>query len=65
MEIEPVVMTSAVGLPETLPNSALDTVATLATPPVRRPAITAATSKKNWPPPLTWKNFPISTKRKA
>ena len=34
-------MTSAVGLPEMVPNRALESIATLATPPVRRPAMAA------------------------
>jgi hypothetical protein len=63
--IDPVVTTSAVGLPDMVPNSAEDTTATLAGPPGVRPASAAEMLKKNAPPPAFSRNVPNITNRKA
>lgn len=50
--------TFATALPEIMPNSALATTPTLAGPPIRRPAISSASSMKVCPPPVACSSAP-------
>ena len=58
MVIEPVVTTSAVGLPEMVPYRPEDVTAILAAPPGLLPLSAAATSKKKSPPPVRERKVP-------
>ena len=63
--MDPVVTTSEVGLPETVPNSADEKTATFAGPPGVFPDINAAILKKKSPPFAFSRKVPNITKTKA
>ncbi len=65
MVTEPVVTTSAVGLPEIMPYMPDEITATLAGPPGRRPEMAAAKSKKKSAPLAVYSKTPNSTNMKA
>jgi hypothetical protein len=65
MVIDPVVTTSDVGLPESIPYIPDEITATFAGPPEVRPLIAAAKLKKKSPPPQAWSTVPNITNIKA